>query len=64
MDEQDVAKHRSLRRLILVAVIITIAFGLYGGFKDQMQTGWPRALAAGVMFACLGLALALIVRRK
>ena len=64
MDQPDLAKRRNSRRLVVIAITSIIALGLYGGFQDQIPPGWPKALAAAAVFAYLGLALALIVRRN
>jgi hypothetical protein len=64
MEPQELKKPGRSRLLMLVVATSIIALGLYGGFQDQIPSGWPKGLVAGVVFGYLACALWLIAKRN
>jgi hypothetical protein len=53
MEPQQSKKRVWSPRLILIVATSIVALGLYGGFQDQLPSGWPKGLVAAAVFGFL-----------
>lgn len=64
MEQQNSQRRPSSRRVTLIAISCVLAFGLFGGLKDQVPAGWPRGLFAAAVFGYFAWTLWLLAKRN